>query len=206
MGFMVVDSSSKTKKNLSAASTDSDMPSTASRRARRRVAELRELGPRRSTRSTHFTGPFNDGTARRPPPDTTASTPSSSTTDDTARPSPDSSSPAPPVQEPSDSPAPFYPPPPPERCTFERIMAHQGPLHARDKRYRGAPFNLKIRWSAGQTSWEPLSTFLEDQPHEVVEYARAQNLLGNPHWKAVRDLALDPTLRHRFPRGVRQCP
>ena len=88
---------------------------------------------------------------------------------------------------------PYHSPPSPERYTFTKIVTHQGPISPSDaKRYKGCPFNLKILWSTGQTTWEPLSNIFEDNPDSVVEYAQAHNLLDNPHWSMVRDLALSP--------------
>ena len=61
MGFMVVDSNSKSKKNMRAASI------SALRFARRGIAALRNLSttPRRSSRSTRFTGSYSSSS--RPP-------------------------------------------------------------------------------------------------------------------------------------------
>ena len=172
MGFMVVDSNPKSKKNLREASV------SAPRVARRSAAPVREIdaAPRRSSRSTRFTGSYSQDrpSSGNRPPATTAN----------AEAIPDDDIP---------SPSPFYPPPRPVRYSFERIMAHEGPLHIRHKRCKGAKFNLKIRWSNGQTSWEPLPNFFDDQPHEVAEYARKKNLLGTSGWSMVRDFAMDPT-------------
>ena len=77
--------------------------------------------------------------------------------------------------------------------TFDKILAHQGPLLPRDRKYRGSPYSLKIRWSTGETTWEPLRNVFADAPHAVTEYAKSQNLLDNRHWSHVRDFSLDPT-------------
>ena len=171
MGFMVVDSNSKSKKNTRAASIN------ALRVARRGIAALRNMdtAPRRSSRSTRFTGSYSSSS--RPP-----------STGPSSRPLQDDPVP----DDFSESPLPFYPPPLPEKYSFERIMTHEGPIFANHKRYKGARFNLKIKWSNGQTTWEPFTNVFEDQPHEVAEYARTNNLLGNRDWSAVRDFALDP--------------
>ena len=63
-------------------------------------------------------------------------------------------------------------------------------VHSRKvTRNLGSTFNLKILWSTGATTWEPLDVIFAD----AVEYARRKNLLGNPHWSKVRDHAVKPT-------------
>ena len=77
-----------------------------------------------------------------------------------------------------------------QKYTFDSIMTHEGPLDRTHKRWKGAPYNLKIKWSTGETSWEPLHRVFEDVPSHVVDYARKKNLLGNQDWTRVRDHAL----------------
>ena len=79
-----------------------------------------------------------------------------------------------------------------QEYTFERIVTHEGPLRRGHKKYLGSTFNLKILWSTGATTWEPLDVIFEDAPDAVVEYARRKNLLGNSHWTKVRDYAVQP--------------
>ena len=77
-----------------------------------------------------------------------------------------------------------------EKWSFDRIMTHAGPLRRDDPKFRKHAFSLKIRWSNGQTTWEPLDVFLRDAQDEVIEYAKKHNLLDNDHWSDVRDAAL----------------
>ena len=80
-----------------------------------------------------------------------------------------------------------------QKHALENLLTHEGPSSANHKRCKGCPFNLKVQWSAKETTWEPLSNLLQDVPRLVVEYARKHSLLDNPHWKAARDLSLDPS-------------
>ncbi len=81
---------------------------------------------------------------------------------------------------------------PSQRYTFERIVAHEGPLRPGRKRYLGSPFNVKVLWSTGTTTWEPLDRFFHDAPEDVADYARQHNLLSNRHWRAVREYIMNP--------------
>ena len=177
MGFMIQRSDAKTKKNVATSSPSPSASVPARRRARRIGAELRAMqdAPRRSSRSTRFSGSYSDTKKK-----TRSSSPSH------IPPLPASPSIV------SPSPLPFRSPPSDETWTVEKVLSHQGPLQRSDRRFIGDVFNLKILWSTGETTWEPLSTFFEDQPEMVVEYARANNLLDNRHWSQVRDLALSP--------------
>jgi hypothetical protein len=89
-----------------------------------------------------------------------------------------------------------------QKYTLEKLVAHQGPLIATDKRYLGSPFNLKVKWSTGQTTWEPLHVLFQDVPRMVVEYATKHNLLDNDAWTEVRDLALDPSFQEAVDADV----
>ena len=175
MGFMVQLSNPKSKKNLTD-SAPTPAPSTQTRRATANLRDLQEA-PRRSRRATRFTGSYSEHRESSP------RSPTRSPSDVLL------SSPTPTDVE---SPLPFRPSPSPELFSFEKILTHQGPLARHDKRFKGEPFNLKILWSNQQTTWEPLSTFFEDQPDEVVAYGQRKSMLDNVHWKAVRDHALDP--------------
>ena len=102
------------------------------------------------------------------------------------------------------SPAPYRPPASSERYSFKKIMTHQGPLLPNDPRFKGAAFNLKIRWSTQETTWEPFTSFFEDQPLEVIAYAKKHNLLGNRHWSFVRDAALAPPSADPIPSAFQE--
>ena len=58
-----------------------------------------------------------------------------------------------------------------QRCTFEHITAHAGPLRHGQKKYLGSDFNLKVLWSAGVSAWEPLNTFFQDATQDVADCA-----------------------------------
>ena len=173
-GFMVQRSKSKTKKNMRATQTHT----AASNRTARTVTELRSVestATRRSARVNRFTGGYATSSSR-------------------ARARAHSGFPSDPLEtDPSPTPSPRYSPAPsPQLYSFEKIVAHQGPLAPNHKNYKGHPFNLKILWSTKETTWEPLHNFFADQPDSVIEYAQSKNLLNNPAWSMVRDLALNP--------------
>ena len=77
-----------------------------------------------------------------------------------------------------------------QRHTFKRITTHAGPLRYGHKRHLGSAFNLKVLWSTGVSTQEPLDTFFQDAPQDVANYAQQHNLLGNPQWKCVQDYVL----------------
>ena len=58
-----------------------------------------------------------------------------------------------------------------ESFSFETVTTHQGPLHTTDKKYCGHPYSLKVKWSTGEMTWEPLDRTFEDAPDEVLAYA-----------------------------------
>ena len=57
--------------------------------------------------------------------------------------------------------------------TFEEILSH--------KKTKGKTL-LKVKWSNGDVTWEPLSVMAEDDPVSCMRYARANELLNDPHW------------------------
>ena len=147
----------------------------------------------RPTRTKRFTGSYSDSQPRqRSSAQTTRehNIPGDQPTHDVSRPTATTAS-APSVPDLTDS----------QTYGFSSIVTHQGPIARDHKNYRGHKYNLKIKWDTGQTTWEPLHVFLEDAPDEVVEYAKQHNLLDNPDWSIVRDVALSsqtaaPSLGH----------
>ena len=57
-----------------------------------------------------------------------------------------------------------------QRYTFEHITAHAGPLRRSHKKYLGSAFNLKVLWSTGVSTWEPLDAFFQDAPQDIAAY------------------------------------
>jgi uncharacterized protein YfaT (DUF1175 family) len=39
---------------------------------------------------------------------------------------------------------------------FKQILDHQGPIKANDEHYRGAQYNILVKWETGKRMWEPL--------------------------------------------------
>jgi hypothetical protein len=63
---------------------------------------------------------------------------------------------------------------------FRQISAHQGPLRASDKDYKGSLYNILVEWETGETTYEPLDLIAEDEPISCAEYARRNRLLDTP--------------------------
>ena len=71
---------------------------------------------------------------------------------------------------------------------FEEILAHKGPLKRTDPDYRGAKYNVQIRWMTGEITWEPLTTadktgVYDTDPVTVAIYASKNRLLDTQGWK-----------------------
>ena len=72
---------------------------------------------------------------------------------------------------------------------FEKILDHHGPLKSSDKDYNGSSYNLKILWTDGSITWEPLYNIINDNPLECAKYAVEHKLLNSPGWKKLRSVA-----------------
>ena len=48
--------------------------------------------------------------------------------------------------------------------SFKDIIAHQGPLTKEDPHYKGSSYDVMIEWDTGETSYEPLSLIVQDDP------------------------------------------
>ena len=70
---------------------------------------------------------------------------------------------------------------------FNRIINHQGPL-TKGKNpdiYQKCKYNVRIKWTNGDTTSEPLNRFVKDSPQEVAKYIfenRLQHLLQEKVW------------------------
>lgn len=151
----------------------------------RRSMPMRPL--RRSSRKKRFEGSYSENA--RPAVETVSE---DSDDDDDSIADTVPGRPAPRRRRPPASTATLPVPPDEQKYTFEKILTHEGPIDSTHKRWKGCAFNLKLKWSTGETSWEPLDRVFDDVPAHVVEYARQKNMLGNKHWKPVQDRALDP--------------
>ena len=64
--------------------------------------------------------------------------------------------------------------------TYEELLAHQGPLHSSHKDYNGSKYNIQIRWSTGEVTWEPLENLAGPDRVCAAQYARDHDLLDEP--------------------------
>ena len=72
---------------------------------------------------------------------------------------------------------------------FVRISGHQGPLKSVDKDYNGSPYNVRVEWANGETTYEPLSIIAADDPVSCAVYAKENGLLDTPGWRRFKTLA-----------------
>ena len=72
---------------------------------------------------------------------------------------------------------------------FERIVGHQGPLKKGDPHYKGSRYNVRIEWSNGEITTEPLSIIGADSPVICAIYARENDLLELDGWKRFKGIA-----------------
>ena len=48
--------------------------------------------------------------------------------------------------------------------SFKDFIAHQHHLTKEDPHYKGSSHNVMIEWDTGETSYEPLSLLIQDDP------------------------------------------
>ena len=72
---------------------------------------------------------------------------------------------------------------------FRDITAHEGPLSPGDKSYKGSTYNVLVEWETGETTFEPLSVIIKDDPVTCAMYAKRNGLLDTPGWKRLKRLA-----------------
>ena len=70
--------------------------------------------------------------------------------------------------------------------SFKDIIAHQGPLTKEDPHYKGSSYNVMIKRDTGETSYEPLSLVIQNDPITCVVYAKERGLLNTPGWKLLK--------------------
>ena len=64
--------------------------------------------------------------------------------------------------------------------TFDEILSH--------KKTKGKTL-LKVKWSNGDVTWEPLSVMAEDDPISCMRYGKTNKLLDDPHWSHLKPLS-----------------
>ena len=72
---------------------------------------------------------------------------------------------------------------------FRKIIGHQGPLAASDKRYNGSKYNVLVEWETGETNYQPVDLMARDDPVTLAIYAKENGLLDTPGWKRFKRLA-----------------
>ena len=73
--------------------------------------------------------------------------------------------------------------------TFNDVIDHQGPLSTSHPNYNGSSYNVKVKWTDGSETWEPLSIVMADDPVTLAAYAKEHDLLDTPGWKRCKRLA-----------------
>ena len=84
---------------------------------------------------------------------------------------------------------------------FTSISGHEGPLKPSDSKYKGSRWNVKVEWSNGETSWEPLGIIATSDPVTCAIYAKQNSLLGLEGWRQFKRLA---KRQKKFVRMVHQ--
>jgi hypothetical protein len=74
-------------------------------------------------------------------------------------------------------------------CKFQAIIGHDGPLKPSDHKHNGSMWNLLILWDDDTQTWEPLTIIAKDDPVSVADYGKANDLLSEPGWKRIRNIA-----------------
>ena len=62
-------------------------------------------------------------------------------------------------------------------------MKHEGPLKPTDDGYKGCKWNVLVKCSTGEETWEPLNIIAQDTPVTCASYAKRHDLLNTPGWK-----------------------
>ena len=70
--------------------------------------------------------------------------------------------------------------------TFNKIIDHSGPLTSTSPDYKGSSYNIRVHWTGGSETWEPLNIITKDDPVTVAAYAKEHNLVDTPGWKFLR--------------------
>ena len=73
--------------------------------------------------------------------------------------------------------------------TFREILDHQGPLKPSDSKYMGSTYNVRVLWTDGSITWEPLAMMIKSDPVTLAEYAKEHDMLNKPGWKNLKKIA-----------------
>ena len=72
---------------------------------------------------------------------------------------------------------------------LDHIVSHEGPLTKEHPSYKGSTFNVRVEWSNGEITDEPLSIIAADAPVACAIYAKKKGLLNQPGWKRFKRIA-----------------
>jgi hypothetical protein len=86
--------------------------------------------------------------------------------------------------------------------TFKNILAHQGPMTAKDPRYKGSSWNILIEWDVGEPTWEPLNLIAKSDPMSVSLYGEKNGLLNRKGWKYLKWHARNTRKVYRHVREI----
>ncbi len=73
--------------------------------------------------------------------------------------------------------------------TFREILEFEGPLKKSDSNYMGSSYNVKVAWTDGSITWEPLSMMIKCDPVTLAQFAKEHDLLDKPGWKKLKKIA-----------------
>ena len=73
--------------------------------------------------------------------------------------------------------------------TFTDVVEHEGPLSSSHPKYKGSSYNVRVKWTDGALTWEPLALIAKDDPVTLAAYAKEHDLLETPGWKFLRRVA-----------------
>ena len=76
-----------------------------------------------------------------------------------------------------------------ELFTFSEVLEHEGPLLPSHQRYMGSSCNVKVKWTDGSITWEPLAMMITSDPVTLAAYATEHDLLDTPGWKKLKKIA-----------------
>ena len=85
-----------------------------------------------------------------------------------------------------------------EVYTFREILEYQGPLKPNDPKYMGSSYNVRVLWTDGSITWEPLAMMIKSDPVTLAEFAKEHDLLDKPGWKKLKKIARNAKVLQRM--------
>ena len=70
--------------------------------------------------------------------------------------------------------------------SFKGTVAHQRPPTKEDTHYKGSSYNVMIEWDTGETTYETLSSIVQDDPITCSVYAKKHGLLNTHGWRHLK--------------------